>query len=93
MPQAIRWKKNVTTLLCTYICSVTSDSVTPRTVARQAPLPTEFSRQEYRSRLLFPPPGNFPYPGTERVSLESPALAGGFFTTSATWELVMDGET
>ena len=93
MPRAIRWKKNVTALLCMYICSVTSDSVTPWTVARQAPLPMEFSRQDYQSRLLFPPPGNFPYPGTERVSLESPALVGGFFTTSATWELVMDRET
>ena len=25
-------------------------------------------------------------PGTEPTSLMSPALAGGFFTTSATWE-------
>ena len=25
-------------------------------------------------------------PGTELASLRSPALAGGFFTTSATWE-------
>ena len=32
------------------------------------------------------PPGDLPDPETESVSLKSPALAGGFFTTSATWE-------
>ena len=31
--------------------------------------------------------GDLPYPGIELTSLESPALAGGFFTTSATWEV------
>ena len=31
-------------------------------------------------------PGDLPDPGIEPVSLASPALAGGFFTTSATWE-------
>ncbi|MGT9536967.1 hypothetical protein ACVWBC_15400, partial [Enterococcus faecalis] len=36
--------------------------------------------------LPFPPPGNLPNPGIEPVSLMSPALAGGFFTTSTTWE-------
>ena len=30
--------------------------------------------------------GDLPHPGIEPRSLESPALAGGFFTTSATWE-------
>jgi len=30
--------------------------------------------------------GNLPDPGIEPPSLVSPALAGGFFTTSATWE-------
>ena len=33
-----------------------------------------------------PPPGDLPDPGIELGSLKSPALAGGFFTTSATWE-------
>ena len=33
-----------------------------------------------------PPPGNLPKPGVEPTSLASPALAGGFFTTNATWE-------
>ena len=31
----------------------------------------------------FPPPGDLPNPGAEPKSLASPALAGGFFTTSA----------
>ena len=33
-----------------------------------------------------PPPGDLPDPGIVPTSLTSPALAGGFFTTSATWE-------
>ena len=45
-----------------------------------------FSRQEHWSGLLFPPPGDFPDPGIEPVSLKSPALAGGFFIISTTWE-------
>ena len=45
-----------------------------------------FSRQEYWTGLPFPPPGDLPNPETEPVSLMSPALVGGFFTTSATWE-------
>ena len=60
--------------------------VTLWTVAHQTPLFVEFSRQEYWSGLLRPPPGDLPDPGIEPVSLLSPALAGGFFTTSATWE-------
>ena len=45
-----------------------------------------FSRQEYWSGLPRPPPGDLPGPGFEPVSVMSPALAGGFFTTSATWD-------
>ena len=44
-----------------------------------------FPRQEYRSDLPCRPPDNLPDPGIEPASLMSPALAGGFFTTSATW--------
>ena len=55
-------------------------------VARQDPLSLVFSRQGYWIRLSFPPPGDLPDPGIEPVSLTSPALAGAFFTTSATWE-------
>ena len=35
-------------------------SVTPQTVARQAPLSVGFPRQEYWSGLLFLPPGDLP---------------------------------
>ena len=54
----------------------------PRTVAHQAPLSMEFSRQEYWSELPFPPPGHLPDAGVKPVSLASPALAGGFFATA-----------
>ena len=57
--------------------------VTPWTVARQAPLSIGFSRQEHWSGLPCPPPGDLPDHGIQSVSL---ALAGGFFTTSTTWE-------
>ena len=60
--------------------------VTPWTVAHQAPLSMGFSRQEYWSGLPCPPPGDLPNPGIEPTSLTCPALAGRFFTTSATWE-------
>ena len=56
------------------------------TVALQAPLPMGFSRQGYWSELLHPPPGIFPTQGSNAVSLMSPVLAGGFFTTSTTQE-------
>ena len=56
------------------------------TVACQVPLSMGFSRQEYWSGLPCPPPGDLPDPGMERVSLASPAMASGFFTTSSTWE-------
>ena len=51
----------------------------------------EFSRQEYYSELPFPSPGDLPDPGIKPVSLMSPALASGFFTTSATWQVPETG--
>ena len=45
-----------------------------------------FSRQEYWSGLPFSPPGNLPDSGIKPKSPETPALAGGLFTTWATWE-------
>ena len=54
------------------------------TVARRAPL-SMGQRQEYWNGFPWPPPGDLPKPGIELESLESPALAGGFFTTSAIW--------
>ena len=55
---------------------------TPQTVAHQAPLSMGFSRQEYWSRLPFPPPGDLPDPEFQPTSLASPALASGIFTTA-----------
>ena len=45
--------------------------VTPWTVAHQASLPMEFSRQEHGSGLSFPSPGILPDPG---IKLGSPTL-------------------
>ena len=55
--------------------------VTLWTIACQAPLSMGFSRQEYQNGLPCPPQGDLPDPRIEFVSLKSPALAGGFFTT------------
>ena len=41
----------------------------PWTVAHQAPLSVEFSRQVYWSGLPFPSPGDLPNPGIEPRSL------------------------
>ena len=59
------------------------------TVTCQSPLSMGFSRQEYWSELPRPPPGDLPDSGIEPTSLTSPALAGRFFTTSATFLLVL----
>ena len=56
------------------------------TIVHQSPLSMGCSRQESWSGLPCPPPGDLPNPGIKPTSLISPALAGGFFTTSATWE-------
>ena len=59
-------------------------SAAPWTVACQASLFMELSRQEYLSVLPCLPPGDLPDPGMEPAS---PALAGGFFTTNNSWEI------
>ena len=66
---------------CVYVLSHVQLFVTPWTVACQAPLSMEFSKQEHWSGLPFPTPGDLPSPGIETVSLVSSALAGEFFTT------------
>ena len=66
--------------------------MTPWTVAHQAVLSMKFSRQEYWSGLPVPTPGDLPDSGIEPTSLVSPALAGGFFTTSATWREINNRE-
>ena len=59
----------------------------PRTVAHQALLSMELSRQGCWSGLLCPPPGDLPDPGIETASLVSPAAAGRFLSTPATREV------
>ena len=56
-------------------------------VTRQDPLSMGFSCQEYWTGLLYPPAGDLPNSGIEPTSLAFPTLAGGFFTTSVTWEV------
>ena len=60
--------------LCLTLCD-------PRTVACQAPLSMEFSRQDYWNGQPFHPVADLPDRGIEPTSFESPALAGRFFTT------------
>ena len=61
---------------CVCILSHVQLFVTSWIVAHQAPLSTGFSRQES------PSPGDLPDPGIEPKSPGSPALAGGYFTSS-----------
>ena len=65
--------------LCRTLCD-------PSDCSNQPPLSMGFPRQGYWSGLPWPPPGDLPNPRIEPVSLMSPELAGGFFTTNATWE-------
>ena len=65
--------------VCVCVCAMLSCVRlfgTTWTIACQAPLSMEFSRQEQWSGLPFPPPGDLPDPGIEPMSLASPALAG-----------------
>ena len=80
-----------------YVCMLSCFSrvqlfATPWTVACQAPLSMGFSRQEYWSGLSCPTPGDLPDPRIKLASFKSPALTGGFFTTSATWIRHRDNE-
>ena len=73
--------------MLSYIASVISDSsATLWTVDHQPPLSMGFSRQENWSRLPRPLPWDLPNLGMKPMSLMSSALAGGFITTSATWD-------
>ena len=51
-------------------------------IAHQTPLTMEFSRQEYWSGLLYPPPRIFPTQGLNQIS----CMTGRFFTDWATRE-------
>ena len=55
--------------------------VIPWTVARQAPMSLECSRQEYWSGLPFSTPRDLPHSGIKPASFSSSVFAGTFFTT------------
>ena len=80
------WKRNRFFHCCCLVAESCPTLGTPKTSAHQAPLSMGVSRQKYWSGLPWPPSGDFPDPGTKHESLISPASAGRFFTTSATWE-------
>ena len=77
-------------LMCARACAQSLSHVrlfvTPWTVAGQAPLSMGFSRREYWNGLPFSSPRDLPDPGIKPASVLSPALAGRFFTISASWE-------
>ena len=63
--------------------SVVSNSLQPHGLqACQVPLSVGFSRQEYGSGLLCPPPGDLPDPGLDQTHVS--CIADRFFTISAT---------
>ena len=65
----------VLVVVCAQWCLTLCDPM--NCIALQVPL--EFSRQEYWSGLLFPPPGDLSDSGIKPASL---AMAGGCFTTA-----------
>ena len=81
-------KYRASIVVCVGVCvcvvgghSAVSSSAIPWTIACQAPLSMEFSRQEYWSGMPFSSPGDLPDSGTEPMSLLSPALVGRFLIT------------
>ena len=74
------------TSLCAFCCCHVQLFVTLWTLTHQAPVQGFSRRQKYWSGLTCPSPGDLPDTGIEPISLTSPALVGGLFTTSATWE-------
>ena len=74
----IKMIQNLCQTRCVPVLSHVQFSVTPWTVACQAPLSMEFSRQEYWSGLPFPSPGDLSNPGIEPTAS---ALAGRFYMT------------
>ena len=83
----LRGKHKCLTGVCTH--AVMFAFVIPWTVAHQAPLSMEFSRQEYWSGLPLPASRNLSHLG---IKPRSPALQGRFFTLSATREVLDRGQ-
>ena len=70
------------TLSCIQLCD-------PMNRSPPGPSAHGILQARYWSGLPFPPPGDLPHPGIRLVSLASPALAGGFFSSGATWEALL----
>ena len=78
--------KHYILLLCVSVCAQSLSCVwlfaAPWIVALQVPLSMGFPRPGYWNRVPFPSPEDLPDPGTEPMSLTSPALVGSSFTTT-----------
>ena len=76
-------------------CSVAQSclTVTPRTVAHQAPLSIGFPRQECWSGLPCPLPGDLPDPGIKPESPVSPALQVDSLSTEPLGKLQLPGKS
>ena len=74
-------KQRCETRVCVCLLSCVQLFAKPWTVACQASLSKEFSRQEYWSGLPFPSPGDLPDSVIKLVSPVSIALAGRLSTT------------
>ena len=67
--------------VCAQLFSCIDTFSNPRTVVCQAPLSMGFSRQEYWSGLLFPTPGDLPWPRDQTHVSWVSCVEGRFFTT------------
>ena len=83
------YKYTVKYCVCLYSCLVISDFLRPHEV--QPPGSSVHGISQARiCELPFTPPGDLPDPPRgQTTSPVSPALAGGFFTTSTTWDAII----
>ena len=79
----IIFKKSLILAMCVYLVAQSS----PGTIALQAPLSVEFSRQEYWSGLPFSSPGNLSNPG---IKPRSPVLQAGSLPAEPPWKPLGD---
>ena len=70
-----------------HVCVCSATQLSP-TVNNQAPLSMEFSWQKYWKELTFSTSGVLTNRGIESTFLVSPALTGGFFTTTPPGKLL-----
>ena len=73
------------------VCSVMSNSLQPMDCSPPGSSVHADSPGKNWNGWSCPPPEDLPNSGIKPTSLRSPPLAGGFFTTSATWEAQVPG--